>query len=415
VRPRGFVCAGDAATLDDSAAKGLPAAPRLDRPLPYRYGRTRTEGVVVYGRVPTAEEQQAAEPDLMRWLPSRNEADSEPLGAAASDVPVDARLVPTGPPVLLPGGDGIDARGRRTALAFFTFPSDTFPAGATGKGDPKAGSLRKNSGVSLAASFLAPGPSGPRRFGVTPDGKLVPTDRLRPALGSTWHGMDIEKVGLPLGFVHKSEVVTWKLSKGKATAQDEEVERRTAIPLTGKFRTVGGVRFDETRAGHWMRSQDLVVIVKRSKWPEFAVAQQKWIDVSLANQTMTLYEGRKPIYATLISSGRDQIGDPATTASTVRGAFRVRSKHISRPLDSREVHQSFEVADAPWVMEFEQGYALSGSYWSDSSGEASNFHNVTMAPVDARRVWAWADPQLPEGWHGVLDTGGATTMVNVRP
>jgi hypothetical protein len=215
--------------------------------------------------------------------------------------------------------------------------------------------------------------------------------------------------------VHKSEVVTWKLSKGKATAQDEEVERRTAIPLTGKFRTVGGVRFDETRAGHWMRSQDLVVIVKRSKWPEFAVAQQKWIDVSLANQTMTLYEGRKPIYATLISSGRDQIGDPATTASTVRGAFRVRSKHISRPLDSREVHQSFEVADAPWVMEFEQGYALSGSYWSDSSGEASNFHNVTMAPVDARRVWAWADPQLPEGWHGVLDTGGATTMVNVRP
>jgi hypothetical protein len=66
-------------------------------------------------------------------------------------------------------------------------------------------------------------------------------------------------------------------------------------------------------------------------------------------------------------------------------------------------------------MEFEQGYALSGSYWNDPSGEASNFHNVTMSPVDARRVWGWADPQLPEGWHGVLDTGGPTTMVNVRP
>src|SRR6185436_13184733 len=100
-----------------------------------------------------------------------------------------------------------------------------------------------------------------------------------------------------------------------------------------------------------------------------------------------------------ISSGRDQIGDPEISASTVRGAFRVRSKHVIRAIDNREVGQSFDVADAPWVLEFELGYAITGSYWSDSAGEAQGYHNVALSSVDAHRIWTWADPQLPEGWH----------------
>ena len=90
-----------------------------------------------------------AEPDLMRWLPTANEADSEPLGAAASDVPVDARLVATGRRLLLPAVTHRRARAR-TALAFFTFPSDTFPAARHRKGDPKAGSWARTR-LSLAA------------------------------------------------------------------------------------------------------------------------------------------------------------------------------------------------------------------------------------------------------------------------
>src|SRR5262249_17823133 len=158
---------------------------------------------------------------------------------------------------------------------------------------------------------------------------------------------------------------------------------------------------EETRDGNWLRTADIVVVVKRSKYPDFASGRQKWLDISLANQTLTAYEGRKPIYATLVSSGRDQIGDPQTSASTVRAAFRVRSKHVTRAIDSREVYQSFDVADAPWVMEFESGYAITGNYWGDSAGEAQSFHNVALTPVDARRIWTWADPQLPEGWHSV--------------
>ncbi len=470
VRPRGFVCAGPAgdaaasgrptvtpaASIDPTlAARGLPAAPDVARALPYRYARARSENVPLYARVPSPSDQLAAEPDLKKIL---GRDDKDPLGAAANDVPLDARGVPTGPPVLLPGGEGIDG-GKRTGASYFVFgteaASPSFVPAA--EGAIKAGGLRKGSGVAITGSVELESISGLRRFAVTASGYLVPTDRLKPALGSTWHGIDLEKLGLPLAFVHKAGVHTFSLAKGKAQKHDDEVERRTAVPLTGKFRTVDGVRYEETRDGDWLRAQDLVVVIKRHKYPDFVKGSQRWIDVSIANQTLTAYEGTKPVYATLVSTGRDQLKDPATSASTPRGAFRVVGRHVTRALDPREVQSSFDVADAPWVLDLEavpgtepalahvegasaapapKGFALTGTYWSDPVGEAQSFHDVALTPIDAHRLWTWAGAagvagtvgaagaELPEGWHAVYGLDGATQtqsaesaacMVFVRP
>jgi hypothetical protein len=42
------------------------------------------------------------------------------------------------------------------------------------------------------------------------------------------------------------------------------------IPLTGKFRSVLGVRFFEAKDGLWLRSQDLKVAPAPSELPWFA-------------------------------------------------------------------------------------------------------------------------------------------------
>ncbi|MCC6553391.1 MAG: L,D-transpeptidase, partial [Polyangiaceae bacterium] len=422
IRPRGFVCAGEGVTLHAEIAALLPAPPELGRPLPYRYGRARTQGTPAYRWMPGAGELSEAEPDLGRHL-AKMEREQAPLGAGANDVPLDARGVASGPPVLLPTGDGVGADGKRTEASYFVFAAAPQPApfvaltALGGDLGTKAAALRKGSGVAITRALSAAGGAEAegRRFGMTPEGLLVPADRLQAALGSTWHGLDVEKLGLPIAFVHKFEVHAWRLGRGEATKTDEELERHAAVPLTGRFRTVDGVRFEEARDGYWLRAQDLVVVVKRSKWPEFAKGSQKWLDVSLANQTLTAYEGQKPVYATLISSGRDQLQDPATTASTPRGTFRVRSKHVTRDLDPREVSEGFDVADAPWVLELEAGTAITGNYWSDIVGEARTFHNVALAPIDARRIWSWSEPELPEGWHAVTSADGEGTIVNVRP
>lgn len=446
VRPRGFVCAGALATLDVGAVSWLPKGPDLSRPLPYRYGRTRVDDVPLYDRIPTAEEQAAAEPRLAKYL-ARYDAEKDVYGPSANDVPLDERGVPTGPPLLTPQSDGVDAATtRRSGASFFTFPADQIapvfpafarevtarpsPAGAPPSdvvfasaedpheeaGQPASGAvrLRKGSGVAITTAGSAEVDGRARRFGLTPDGMIVPVDRLKPALGSTWHGIDVEKTGLPVAFIHKSGVHTWTLKRGDADKSDEEMERRAAVPLTGKFRTVGGVRFEQAEEGFWLRAQDLTVVVRRSKFPEFAKGSQKWLDVSLANQTLTAYEGRKPLYVTLISSGRDVLGDPQQSAATPRGTFRVVSKHVSARVDPREVHQAFDVAEAPWALALDGGFAITGTYWTEV-GEAHGFHDIALAPIDARRLWLWADPQLPEGWHGTYDQDETGTIVFVRP
>jgi len=418
VRPKGFVCAGEAATTDLSLAATMPAGPDLDKPLPYRYGRARTEGVPVYTRLPMPAEQATEEPDLKRYLAKRGKLDEEFLGSTPNDVPLDARGVPTGPPVLMPGIDGADESAKRRVGSFYLFSKELIaplaPLAAK-TGELKGGVLRKGSGVAIAGSFSTNLGPEERRFGVTPSGSVIATDRLRPALGTTWFGMDIEKIGLPVAFVHKSGVHGWTLRKGEAEVNDEDLERRTALPLTGKFRTVQGVRYEQTRDEYWVRAMDVVVVVRRTKFPEFAKGNQKWLDISLANQTLTAYEGQKPVYVTLISSGRDVLKEGTDTATTARGTFRIQKKFITKAIDSREVHGEFDVADAPWVMEFAPNNSLMGTYWGDGIGEAHTFHGVMMSPVDAHRIWGWSEPEVPEGWHGVTDAMGEGTYVVVRP
>jgi hypothetical protein len=420
VRPHGFVCADAGVSLDARKPKSVADA-ALDRALPYRYGRARVDGVPLYARVPTLAEQLEAEPELAKHPPKP--LDQEVLGVAANDVPLDAHAVASGPPVLLPTGDGVEG-GKRTTLSFFTFtntleaPTTTFAIASPAK----IGVLKKGTGVALAGAYVAEGPGdaasnhrAPRRFGVTPDGLLAPLDRLRPALGSTWHGIDLEAVGLPIAFVHKQGVHTFGMQKGKAQKRDDELERKTAVPLSGKFRTVEGVKYFETREGEWMRAQDIVLVVKRTKFPDFARGKQRWIDVSIANQTLTVYEGTRPLYATLVSTGRDLLKDAATSASTPRGNLRVTGKAVRKSLDAKEVAGAFDPLDAPWALDLEGGVTMAGSYFGDGVGEASTFHDILMTPIDAHRVWSWAEPGLPDGWSAASDPGGEGTVVSVRP
>src|SRR5690606_30672791 len=102
------------------------------------------------------------------------------------------------------------------------------------------------------------------------------------------------------------------------------------LRLTGRFRTIEGLRFWATENGLWVRHKDVTVVRRRHELPEFASDGQKWLDVSIVTGTLVAYEGTKPVFATLVSVGRDRLGDPETTASTARGTFRVLQKHITR-------------------------------------------------------------------------------------
>jgi hypothetical protein len=219
----------------------------------------------------------------------------------------------------------------------------------------------------------------------------------------------------------------------------------------------------------------LAVVGTPPAYPDAAARGDKWLDISIVQQTLVLYEGKRPVYATLESTGRDGLGDPLKTLSTVRGTFKIQSKHIAAAMDSEENSSvsggararptgltanadatlkrlkqasergekltdddrrrllnvekgrdpeygitvrrgasGFELRDVPWIQYFAAGYALHGAYWHDVFGVPRSHGCINLSPIDARVVFRWTDPPVPDGWHGInvgSDMGEGTTIV----
>jgi hypothetical protein len=256
-----------------------------------------------------------------------------------------------------------------------------------------------------------------RRFAMTTDARLVPTSKIKPALGSTFHGVDMTREWhLPLAFVRRDDAETFDVSE-RSFKRVGKVDFHAAVQLTGKSTKIGSERLVEAEDGTWIKDEDLAIAVKTSELPAFAPSTKKWLDVSILGQTMVLYEGTRPVYVAAVSTGRDGLGDPKNTFSTVRGTFHIREKHVTTTMDSSEVGNKFELRDVPWVEYFEKGYAIHAAPWHDVYGNPRSHGCINMSPIDARRVFMWTDPPLPTDWHAVY-AGESTsdgTVVHVHP
>jgi lipoprotein-anchoring transpeptidase ErfK/SrfK len=138
------------------------------------------------------------------------------------------------------------------------------------------------------------------------------------------------------------------------------------------------------------------------------------VDVSILRQVLVAYEGVRPVYATLVSTGVDGLGDPEKTHSTVRGRFLVHTKHVTANMSGDEVGDEFDLRDVPYVQYFTEGYALHAAYWHDAFGTPRSHGCINLSPLDARWLFEWTDPPVPKEWHGAMSLREGT-LVSVHP
>jgi lipoprotein-anchoring transpeptidase ErfK/SrfK len=307
----------------------------------------------MYLRVPSSEEQHTAEFKLdehLAWYKENGtEADKVPLGSW--DVPIDARGVPiSGKRV---GEVGTGRASTEMALGeLLGGKTDADPIPFWLQGGKRlvpnisdfkvpdyavfADRSRRHTGLALVASFPGGDGSGGRRFVVTTDLRLAPSSKLKPDTGSAFHGVELgEAVTLPVAFVRTKGAHGYKVD-GPRAEQGEDLEWRSVHALTGKVKTVAGVKYFRTKDKRWLHQDDVGVAVAPASWPEAADKGEKWVEISIENQTLVLWEGKRPVYATLVSTGRDGMKDPKKTLSTIRGVFRIKNKHITATMDSNE-------------------------------------------------------------------------------
>ncbi len=438
VKPRGFVCAGDDATIniEDPVVKAAERQPDLTRPMPYAYGFVRAV-LPLYLKVPSSKEQLAAEFKLeehLAWWQKEGERLNKPTVLGASDVFIDALGVPQdGQHVKrlsteMGQGELFGGVGEDDPIPWWLQGSRKIP-NVSGFQVPDyaifADRARRHTGLSFVGSFRAGSESFERRFAVTADLRLAPTTKVKPDSGSTFHGVALEgNLTLPFAWTLEQETKRFKIENDGVRAYKKSIAARTVVKLTGNKKLLDERLYYQTDDGKWIRAKSLNVARPPEPMPAAAKNGEKWIDISIEQQTLVLWEGTTPVYATLVSAGQDGLRDPKTTKSTVRGTFRLRSKHVTTVMDSNENlsakkerdaqygvtkrrgEGSFILQDVPWVQYFKDGYALHGAYWHDVFGFARSHGCVNLSPIDAHRVFFWTTPSLPRGWHGVYAKGG---------
>lgn len=430
VEPRGFVCTEDAGDgISSPRARAARGEFLRDKPLPYDYGFV-SPGTLRYPKVPSLDEQPRVESVF-------------PTALGSNDVPVDSKGRPQigkplenghrlGPQLTLIELYGGRPNNEAVPLWFRserTF-GDSFIEGGEHSSSALVERVEGRTGASFVDAFEVKYTTGKREFAVTADLRIIEVDRIVPARGSTFHGLALnQRTSLPLAFVVGKSASGWRLFKGEdKVAAGAAVPHRVVVPMSGAVRFKANRRFYQTRRDPtvWLSAEDVAMVAAPPALPQEARRGEKWIDVSLTQQTLVLYEGEEPRYATLISTGSKGRGRAAGQKGAHRGRFPIRSKHLTASLVSEgsfgdpggfrknsgpnhsqrkplpgDQGTAFAFQDAPWLQYFGGDRALFGAYWHDDFGNPRGSDAVQMSPIDAHYVFQWTEPSVPAGWHAV--------------
>ncbi|HEY3352983.1 MAG TPA: L,D-transpeptidase [Polyangia bacterium] len=225
--------------------------------------------------------------------------------------------------------------------------------------------------------------------------KLSPSDHA---------GVKLEeaKVALPLVFVAMHKADTTALPTGGKKVKT--YKGRTALPvLEIKVLAERGAGRPPRRAyrvgEHEWLSSTMGNLAAVSPPPAGVGPTERWVDINTDEQVLIGYEGAKPVFATVISSGKEVAKKGKEPTPTKPGVYRIYHKFAETKMSGLSgTDESYMVSKVPWTQYFSGDLALHGAYWHNGFGKFASHGCVNLAPKDARFLYFWTDPQLPPGW-----------------
>jgi lipoprotein-anchoring transpeptidase ErfK/SrfK len=438
----GFVC-GKYASLDLShpRIKIAPHAPDTAGNLPYQYGYNVGNGTPLYRTIPSREERVRLEPWLTpkkakrRAVDDDSSASNDELDAGAALLtrttattsdPFAVGVEDSGTPWYLRDYDGgkpqvtlEDLRGegpvaKRMVKGFFlALDKDLSNNGSrwwkntSGLLAPYERIFVHKTASDFHGTWLdqpAQGDDEPAQIASASDGGALgaAAPRVeRKAIEELCKPGSKAQVGIFTGYKSKKYIVS---TSRKAVTTGDPVSRHTVLRLTGDSVSINGATYDETEEGWWMRAADGTK-TRPGDPPKDLKPGEKWIDVNVKTQTLVAYEGDKAVFATAVSTGKEDKADKDKDHHTPPGTFRIREKHIAATMDGDVASDGpYSIEDVPWIMYFNGSYALHGAFWHNNFGRMQSHGCVNLAPADAKALFGWTEPRVPEGWHAVWST-----------
>lgn len=166
------------------------------------------------------------------------------------------------------------------------------------------------------------------------------------------------------------------------------------------IRNVGGTDWLMIGPDEWVERR-VVRRVLVNTTPPTGANGDRWIEVNLEEQTMTVYDQGQLVYATLVATGMEPF-------FTRPGIFQIQQKKELETMSGAfEADRSdfYYLEDVPWTMYYDQNRALHGAYWRTAFGYTQSHGCINLSPGDAHWLYDWA---IEGDWVYVWDPSGKT-------
>jgi len=185
---------------------------------------------------------------------------------------------------------------------------------------------------------------------------------------------------LPIGWVVPASLNV-RSAPGTNSPQVGTVAHNQNLPIL-ETQTAAGQPWYRIGNNQWVYGPSIGVARVKAR-PASIRNNERWVGVSLKEQTLVAYEGDKPVYAALIASGL-----PGTP--TVQGVFRTWWRVDSRRMTGGSGAGYYYLEEVTWTCYFYSGYALHTAYWHDAFGAPRSHGCVNLSPYDAWWVFQWS-------------------------
>lgn len=125
-----------------------------------------------------------------------------------------------------------------------------------------------------------------------------------------------------------------------------------------------------------------------AKMQELQQSEQRWIQIDLSKQRLVAWEGSKPVYAVVVSTGKG-------STPTRIGTFAIKSKHRSARMRGAD----YDVPNVPYTMYYHGGYAIHGAYWHRRFGTPISHGCINVAVNHSKWLFNWAAVGTPVVVH----------------
>ena len=187
------------------------------------------------------------------------------------------------------------------------------------------------------------------------------------------------------GIILQSEKPSY-VAPGYSSAKTGKVYNRLDLVHCYDSKVVDDIEWVMIGPNEWIEHSNVSRLINNPT-PPAGVTNGRWIEVNLYEQTLTVYENSKMIFATLISSGQAPF---YTKPGTFKIYRKVEHEYMTGAFESNR-SDFYYLEQVPYIMYFDDARALHGAYWNSYYGYPLSHGCVNLSVADSHWLYDWAN------------------------